>query len=539
MGMDCQVTYFKEKDAFITKLENSDEQLLKFYQYNPVEQSSFINRMNSSNNGREQQLAQIIEAYMSDLDITAPQQSNLKALENGAKVVIGGQQAGIFGGPLYTFHKILSIVTLSNQLTEEQNKPVVPVFWIAGEDHDFDEVNHTYVYNSKEAQLHKVKYHTMAPPETNVSRYSPDKEALTEALKQFFKELKETENTKTLYNKCLNIINRFDTWTDIFKGLLHEVFKDHGVLFIDAQFEQLRQLEKPFLKEIIEKHHEIDEAFRSTQQQTKASGLEQMIQTDTNVHLFLHEDNMRQLLTKEGDTFKLSKSDAEFSKEEILNLIESEPERFSNNVVTRPVMEEWLFNTVAFVGGPSEIKYWAELNDVFKLLNVEMPIVLPRMKMTYITERTDKLLEQYQLKADKVIQLGIEDDRTKFVREQASEDFIQKVKELKAEQAKIYQHLLAEVEGNQDNVNLVNKNNEIHNEQFDYLLKRYLLNIEIENDISMKHFRELEHVLRPLHGLQERIWNPLQIMNDFGIDVFSPSTYPPFEYTFEQIIIKP
>jgi len=539
MGMDCQVTYFKEKDAFITKLENSDEQLLKFYQYNPVEQSSFINRMNSSNNGREQQLAQIIEAYMSDLDITAPQQSNLKALENGAKVVIGGQQAGMFGGPLYTFHKILSIVTLSNQLTEEHNKPVVPVFWIAGEDHDFDEVNHTYVYNSKEAQLHKVKYHTMAPPETNVSRYSPDKEALTEALKQFFKELKETENTKTLYNKCLNIINRFDTWTDIFKGLLHEVFKDHGVLFIDAQFEQLRQLEKPFLKEIIEKHHEIDEAFRSTQQQTKASGLEQMIQTDTNVHLFLHEDNMRQLLTKEGDTFKLSKSDAEFSKEEILNLIESEPERFSNNVVTRPVMEEWLFNTVAFVGGPSEIKYWAELNDVFKLLNVEMPIVLPRMKMTYITERTDKLLEQYQLKADKVIQLGIEDDRTKFVREQASEDFIQKVKELKAEQAKIYQHLLAEVEGNQDNVNLVNKNNEIHNEQFDYLLKRYLLNIERENDISMKHFRELEHVLRPLHGLQERIWNPLQIMNDFGIDVFSPSTYPPLEYTFEQIIIKP
>jgi len=161
------------------------------------------------------------------------------------------------------------------------------------------------------------------------------------------------------------------------------------------------------------------------------------------------------------------------------------------------------------------------------------------MKMTYITERTDKLLEQYQLKADKVIQLGIEDDRTKFVREQASEDFIQKVKELKAEQAKIYQHLLAEVEGNQDNVNLVNKNNEIHNEQFDYLLKRYLLNIERENDISMKHFRELEHVLRPLHGLQERIWNPLQIMNDFGIDVFSPSTYPPLEYTFEQIIIKP
>lgn len=74
-------------------------------------------------------------------------------------------------------------------------------------------------------------------------------------------------------------------------------------------------------------------------------------------------------------------------------------------------MEEWLFNTVAFIGGPSEIKYWAELNNVFKLLNVEMPIVLPRMKMTYMMERTQKLLKQYSLNVEKVIQNGIDDDK--------------------------------------------------------------------------------------------------------------------------------
>ena len=72
-----------------------------------------------------------------------------------------------------------------------------------------------------------------------------------------------------------------------------------------------------------------------------------------------------------------------------------------------------------------------------------------------------------------------------------------------------------------------------------YLLNRYLLNIERDNDISMKHFREIEHVLHPMGGLQERIWNPLQMMNEFGIDAFSPSTYPPLKYTFNQIVIKP
>ncbi|MFW2666566.1 bacillithiol biosynthesis cysteine-adding enzyme BshC, partial [Staphylococcus aureus] len=96
-----------------------------------------------------------------------------------------------------------------------------------------------------------------------------------------------------------------------------------------------------------------------------------------------------------------------------------------------------------------------------------------------------------------------------------------------------------EVAGNQNNINLVNKNNEIHIQQYDYLLKRYLLNIERENDISMKQFREIQETLHPMGGLQERIWNPLQILNDFGTDVFKPSTYPPLSYTFDHIIIKP
>lgn len=537
--MDCRVTQFKEKDLFISKLKESDKRLLAFYQYDPVASSSFTARMERPNNGREQQLAQIIKDEMADLKLTTSQLEHIEALGQGAKVVIGGQQAGLFGGPLYTFHKILSIVTLSNQLTKAYGETVVPVFWIAGEDHDFDEVNHTYAYNGNEAQVKKVKYHTMTPPETNVSRYTPDKEALINALNLFFKELKETKHSKPLYNLCVDIINTFDTWTDIFKALLHEVFKDYGLLLIDAQNNNLRQLEKPLLKEIVNHHAKIDQAFRQTQEQTIEAGLTQMIQTDTNVHLFLHEDGKRQLITRDGDHFKLSKSESTFSEKELMELIEAEPERFSNNVVTRPVMEEWLFNTVAFIGGPSEIKYWAELNGVFQLLDVEMPIVLPRMKITYMMERTENLLKQYNLNVEKVIQTGIDDDKNKFVREKASNTFIQQVEELQAKHDNIYEQLLNEVQGNQDNLNLVTKNRDIHHKQFDYLLKRYLLNIERENDISMRQFRELDFVLHPHHGLQERIWNPLQIMNDFGIDVFSPSTYPPLEYTFDQIIVKP
>src|SRR5699024_7325800 len=155
----------------------------------------------------------------------------------------------------------------------------------------------------------KIKYHTMEPPETSVSRYQPDKNKLKEALHQFFQQMNETEHSRPLIEMCQTIIDTYDTWTDMFKALLNEVFKSYGLLMIDANDATLRQLEKPLIKKMIEKHEEVDDAFRNTQAETTANGLEQMIQTDTNVHLFLHEDNKRQLLNFKDGQFHLSKSE--------------------------------------------------------------------------------------------------------------------------------------------------------------------------------------------------------------------------------------
>lgn len=537
--MDCMTKKLNEQDQFISKIKQSDSMLAQFYHMDAMDSKSYQQRLLNESNGRETELAHVIEQYMSDLELTDEQNKHIKLLSKGAKVVVGGQQAGLFGGPLYTFHKIFSIITLSQSLSKDYDADVVPVFWIAGEDHDFDEVNHTYVYNNHDANLHKIKYHTMVPPETSVSRYQPDKTQLKETLAQFFKQMNETPHSKPLLDICRNIIDRYDNWTDMFKALLHEVFKGYGLLMIDANDPSLRKLEQPFIKQIIEQHQKVDDAFRTTQAQTVQSGLDQMIQTDTNVHLFLHEDNMRQLLSFKEGYFHLNKSNKAISKEALLDILESEPERFSNNVVTRPVMEEWLFNTVAFVGGPSEIKYWTELSEVFNVLGVSMPVVLPRLRISYINERTEKLLSQYQLDITQIIANGIQDDKRKFVRAQASQDFIDKIDTIKEKQEQLYQDLKIEVQGNNDNEVLVEKNNAIHQKQYDYLINRYLLNIERENEISMKHFKELSEALHPMAGLQERIWNPLQIMNDFGIDVFSPSTYPPLPYTFDHIVLKP
>ncbi|CUT94790.1 conserved hypothetical protein [Staphylococcus capitis] len=154
-------------------------------------------------------------------------------------------------------------------------------------------------------------------------------------------------------------------------------------------------------------------------------------------------------------------------------------------------------------------------------------------------DRTKKLLKQYNLKTETIISYGVEQDRQKFVREKASQELIDEVEQMKVKQQQLTERLKSQVAGNHDNELLIEKNNEIHQEQYHYLLKRYLLNVERENDISMRQFREINEVLHPMGGLHERIWNPLQIMNDFGKNVFHPSTYPPLHYTFDHIIIKP
>lgn len=124
--MKCNVIKLNEDDQFISKIKNGDSQIARFYEYDASLRDSFSKRLNTPNNGREEQLSSVIKSYMSDLDLSESQIMNIKDLAEGAKVVIGGQQAGLFGGPLYTFHKIFSIITLSNQLTNQYNEKLFP-----------------------------------------------------------------------------------------------------------------------------------------------------------------------------------------------------------------------------------------------------------------------------------------------------------------------------------------------------------------------------------------------------------------------------
>ncbi|MCY1050077.1 bacillithiol biosynthesis protein BshC [Mammaliicoccus sciuri] len=196
--MDCKKTVIDQQNSFIERYTNHNTEIINFYGYKPGDQSEFEKRSNLSANGREEALSKVIFNYMSQLNLTDKQHENIENLKHGHKVIIGGQQAGLFTGPLYTFHKIISIIVLANEQSEKLNTPVIPVFWIAGEDHDFDEVNHTYAYDRISRQLNKVKYSTLEPPEKSVSHYHFDKALIKDALNDMFSSIGETVHSKDI-----------------------------------------------------------------------------------------------------------------------------------------------------------------------------------------------------------------------------------------------------------------------------------------------------------------------------------------------------
>ncbi|MCE4956877.1 bacillithiol biosynthesis cysteine-adding enzyme BshC [Macrococcoides caseolyticum] len=522
-----------KKGAFIERYTNQDA-VLNQYLYDVTKDESYKARMNYPANGLEAKLAEVIEAYMSKFELSTEQRENLKRLSTGHKVVIGGQQAGLFVSPMYTIHKIISIIVLAKTQSKHLKTDIIPVFWIAGEDHDFDEVNHVNVYSS-DRHLHKIKYHPTEDVTDSVSTLEFEQEALKFTIDRFISSLTESQSTKAIHE----LLNTLPTnWTDHFHYIIHTLFKDYGLLFIDSQNKALRALETDQLVWMFDNHEAIDKAFRSGQEKMKALIEEQQIMTDTNVHLFMSYDGKRQLLKYVDGKYVLPKSDVTFTKAEIRAKIQAAPHLFSNNVVTRPLMEEKIFNTLAFIGGPSEIKYWGELKQVFQFAHVEMPPVVPRMRITYANDKVLKDMQRFRITFEDLFERGIESFQNEYLVSKENALLLSQMQVTVMNLEKDYEAMQL-LNVSSDTKQLLQDNLSYHKRQFEYFKKRYQQEIKRCHDIDFKALNAIGNVLYPDNGLQERLMHPLQFINTYHFGIFDEVLEELQEYSLDHIIMKP
>ena len=461
-------------------------------------------------------LAQAVEEYMEPFGISDQVRANINLLKDGAYAVVGGQQAGILTGPLYSVHKAITVLLLAKKQSEELQRPIVPIFWIAGEDHDIEEINHTYTL--ADGQLKKRAYSIRNRKKMMASKTVFDKAEMEKTILQIFTDFGETQYTNDILKTVQKAIQHSLTFTDLFTSLMNDLFKQYGLLMIDAANESFRQLESDYFIRLIENSELIASEVYKKEQQLVSLGYPMPIQANENsVNLFYVQDGERHLLEWENGYAKNKAAQLKFSKEQLIEIAKETPYYLSNNVVTRPLMQEMILPVLAFVGGPGELAYWATLKPAFEVLQLQMPIFTPRMQFTIVTRQVASILADQGLTVEDVFNgkstVQLDEFLMRIEDKEANEMIATLQQMILTQYEKLREHL------QQQSLNLnkvISKNELLHMQQFDYLQQKISEQVKLKHDTQIKRFEKIHHELRPFNGLQERIYNPYKYINEMG-----------------------
>ncbi|MGE7768071.1 bacillithiol biosynthesis cysteine-adding enzyme BshC [Peribacillus sp. NPDC096540] len=467
------------------------------------------------------EISDYIQQYMSRFPSSDAVNVNIERLRsNDSVVVIGGQQAGLLSGPLYTIHKVISIIKLAKEQEKELGKSVIPVFWIAGEDHDLAEVNHVYVM--KNNKPNKKTYPSYQPYKTMVS----DVELDTEKAEKWFEEIIETYGETTFTNKLLidikETIEQSNTFVDFFARLIHEWFHEYGLLLVDAGDPKLREIETGFFESMIKESERIAEVVVEQQTYMHAQGYAKMIEMDKQAaNLFYYDTDKKDrcLLERVDGMFSGKNGEVSFSEKELLQIAKGHPEQLSNNVITRPLMQEMLFPVLAFISGPGEIAYWAELKQAFELFSMKMPPIVPRLNITLVERGVQTDLEETELELETVLTEGTTNAVRCYldtVKDETVDQLFGKLKsQLEDNHAKLSVHAVSLDRGLEP---MLNKNIEFIQKQLDFLYGKIGDRTKERHSVVLKKFERISNSLYPLESPQERIWNVFYYLNQYGPD---------------------
>lgn len=445
---------------------------------------------------------------------------NIKLLgSHDTFAVVTGQQIGILTGPYYTILKAINTIQLSEKLNDKFPEfKFVPLFWLEGDDHDFTEINNLNVI-SKENEIKNIKYFEKGTEQEKYLKPTGDI-ILDNFIESFISELEDSLNKTDFSESVFNgIKHNYKEGSDLksaFAGYLNSLLKNKGLVFIDPSDTRIKKFLKPvFEKElktfpfscetVINTSVDLEENF-SAQVKPKAINL-----------FYIHEGNRYLLEPRDNEIFALKNSRQKFSKEEIFEILESNPERFSWNVVTRPVCQDYLLPTIAYIGGPSEIAYFAQLREVYKFFEITMPVIYPRTSVTILENRVKSFLEKNELKFEELF--DIKEVSKKLMKNDSETDLEEIFSNMKEELTAIFysnEKILSKIDINQ--TNSFGKRNQQFLDSLSIAKEKYQsIQLRQNEVVSNQLGRVLTNVF-PHETLQERVLNIICFINKYDLN---------------------
>lgn len=391
----------------------------QFYKHNFRNKEDYLKHFKSVSEIEREfraDIPKVIKEQYSGFEPSKKTIQNIEALKDKKTLaVVTGQQLGILGGPLYTFYKIITALKLTLYLKERYDDyNFVPVFWLEADDHDFEEVRSVSVINEMN-ELVKISYDDEIGEDEfrNSVGFLQIKESINSFFENIHKHLRDTEFKSPLIDKLKELYSAGKSFKQSFKELIFWLFDKYGLIILDPQDVIIKNLLKPVFKK------EINDFRIHTERLVNVSAkLEEIYHAQVKVrpvNLFYSNEDGRFLIEPVENEFRLRRKRKRFSYDELIELADNKPESFSPNVLLRPICQDYILPTAFYIGGPSEVSYFAQVTPLYDFYKLHPPIVYPRASATILEKNIEPLIEKFNLSIDDVF-LNPEELKTKVIK---------------------------------------------------------------------------------------------------------------------------
>jgi bacillithiol biosynthesis cysteine-adding enzyme BshC len=499
---------------------NEFEKVASLYSYDPRNPDDWKARADElasrfADKSYRNQLADALYRYNSKLGVGEKGLAAIEQIRQGALAIVTGQQAGLLSGPLYTIYKAITAVLLADEYQSSLRIPVVPVFWIAAEDHDFLEVNHAYILAS-DWTVKRLQLHGREGQRHSVGRIRVERDEL----ERLVTEIESSTNPTEFRDACLQTLRHTwestDNMADWFGALMANWFANTNLLFVNPIIPEFRQLTGHVFIHAIEANEHLRQAAQDGAKAVAACGFEPQVRImPGGTLLFLQTDEGRIPLDVQDDLFHARGLDQTFTKQQLIDLARKHPERMSSNVLLRPIVQDYLLPTLAYVGGGAEVAYHGMLKPVFAQFGIRMPLIVPRISATIVEKTIAKAVHKYDLQLDAFLSDP-----------HALQTFLRTLDEIGVDQtfADFLEHVDHLYDGLTDTLakidpqlrELAKENNQWVRECIQSLHHKALQYHEQKHEIAVRQVKKVLTSLKPENHMQERVYTILPYLIKYG-----------------------
>ncbi|MEH6536514.1 MAG: bacillithiol biosynthesis cysteine-adding enzyme BshC [Psychroserpens sp.] len=513
MPTDC--IPFRETNYFSSLIcdyldENSD--LKSFYNRFPKLEnfeSQIKEKQDSFTSETRRVLVQSIKNQYSSVDISEATNSNINLLsEANTFTITTGHQLNLFTGPLYFFYKIFSTINLCTQLKAEYpNQNFVPIYWMATEDHDFDEIN---FFNFRGRKVQWNREASGAVGELNL-------DGLDQVFDVLANQLNSTTNAVELKRLFRSAYLEHHNLTDAMRYLVNELFSDLGLVIVDGNDKDLKRMFLPYVKDELVNQTSFDKVSQANEKLNALDGSYKIQVNPREINLFYITEGIRERIIESEGTYKINNTSIKWSKSEIQKVLLEHPERFSPNVIMRPLYQEVVLPNLCYIGGGGELAYWLQLKSNFEAQKVVFPMLLLRNSVLLITDKQKEKLQKLDISV-KDLFLKQNDLKTK-VTKQVSEvniDFSDQKAHLEQQFEALYK--LAE-QTDKSFKGAVASQERKQIKGLEHLENRLLKAQKRKLNDHIERITDIQDVLFPGQSLQERNMNFSEFYLDYGSEI--------------------